>query len=216
MELSLLPPPPAAMLQEAENAEADYLQELFERVMTIKEFRVLMLPLLWNARAHWTGSQSSLIMNRFDEWDISRQEQKMAELALILRPGNHRFRQASILKNQITKMIENPQNHRDKSNFIRSVLYKNKMGMKAKQILKDKVAAKLAFKNGKIPATRHAKAWSLVRMWEPETWKPFWECVEILRLKPGTIMEYGGEQIDPNKDYRIMCRPNHLRYNYNQ
>ena len=44
-----LPAPPAFMLEEAEEAETQYIQDLAQQVMTIKEARVLLLPIIAQA-----------------------------------------------------------------------------------------------------------------------------------------------------------------------
>ena len=44
-----LPAPPAFMLKEAEEAETQYIQELAQQVMTIKEARELLLPIIAQA-----------------------------------------------------------------------------------------------------------------------------------------------------------------------
>jgi hypothetical protein len=57
-----LPAPPQWMLEEAQQEQTAYERDLFERCMTIKEFRVLILPIMWNKRAQAENHVSLLLL----------------------------------------------------------------------------------------------------------------------------------------------------------
>ena len=56
-----LPAPPQWMLEEVQQEQDAYERDLFDQCMNIKEFRILMLPILWNKKAQAENHVSLLL-----------------------------------------------------------------------------------------------------------------------------------------------------------
>ena len=179
-----LPAPPAWMLREAMREQQLYEIELFERCMTIKEFRVLLLPILYNIQGVIDGHHAPLVKQKFYDY---KKKQYDRELRLYQRfPSDYQERWVNEWKEYMERdglpdlpllasCLRTPGETRG-WNEGRSKWSDNHMLREGYKIL--------AYKNGRCPETRKQKAKDLVRMIKmagPELFKPMWECFEILK-----------------------------------
>lgn len=82
-----LPAPPQWMLDEVQQEQDAYEVDLFDRCMTIKEFRILLIPIIWKKKAELQNHVSLLLL---PVWHVSA-ERQMKEARNQKRIGLHRY-----------------------------------------------------------------------------------------------------------------------------
>lgn len=171
-----LPAPPAFMLEEAEEAETQYIQDLAQQVMTIKEARVVLLPIIAQANE----SPANKVFREALE-DYTRKVLEYS--APHLRSGMIRNGSTWNISRFFLGKIYHNGNYKHLTTKRYSTL---QMRLNVTALERRQLEKFCRTKSGKVPAYRIRRAYDLKReVWKHEKivgrviengdWLPYWE-----------------------------------------